>query len=221
MDREHGLNLEGLHPDLRDSVFRFPDLGMPGLHHPLVVDIPFIAQEPVLSHINAFYEQKLAQLAEPGNSPMRIVNLHERPYRLDKALDLIDEGACESEAEEAELLLYVWTDAEPATTHYEDDFIMRFTDALDRLGFVSDSDREKPTQPMTVYRAGIREGIAWTTDVKIATFFAERFATLHGRRTIYRATCPPSAVYALVDGRNEHEVLVKPWRLIGVTETEL
>jgi hypothetical protein len=83
-------------------------------------------------------------------------------------------------------------------------------------GFISDSNRPAPTEALTIYRGatwGRRRGMAWSTDPERAAWFATR-DELHKRDAlVYTVTVEPSTVLALLDGRNEAEVVVDPTEL--------
>jgi hypothetical protein len=80
----------------------------------------------------------------------------------------------------------------------------------------------EPAEPLTLYRGatpGRARGMAWTTDLKMARWFASRMRAADPRPAyVYTVTAPPEAVLAVMDdvepdGRAEHEVVVDPRRL--------
>ncbi len=85
--------------------------------------------------------------------------------------------------------------------------------------FVSDTGRAQPEAPLRVWRAQVGRtiGLSWTTNSERARWFRARNERA-GRRDarIMHAVAQPRDVLALIDGRNEDEVLVSPatrfWR---------
>lgn len=105
------------------------------------------------------------------------------------------------------------------------DWISFFTMAreeLEQLGF----GPAKASETVTVYR-GCRPkdlaGLAWTTDLHTAAFFAIRLKDVLGVGEIYRATVPRSAV--LVDFRKhfpaEYEVVIDPRKAGSIYRLDL
>jgi len=64
-------------------------------------------------------------------------------------------------------------------------------------------------------RGGMPEGVAWSTDIEVARFFARRFAT-GAPEPIHKATVAPEHVLARFFGRGESEVFADPRTLTGV-----
>lgn len=93
---------------------------------------------------------------------------------------------------------------------------------LDATETVDHGRPERPTEPTVVYRGAIasrKRGMAWTTDLTRARWFAARFSGLAGQETlsggvrfrvakVYRTTVPPDRVYARFNGRGEHEWVI-------------
>lgn len=117
-----------------------------------------------------------------------------------------------------ELVPLVWSVAEwPIKSIGERAWVSMFKEA----GFVSDTPSEtQPASPLTIYRGAPRwkgpRGMSWSLDVERARFFARRIAILEPAN-VYRATVPPGAVLAILNDRNEQEVVVNPNMLQGRT----
>lgn len=77
-------------------------------------------------------------------------------------------------------------------------------------GFVSDGP-SPPAGPLTVYRGAApvwrKTGPAWTTDLDVACWFANR----HPEGAVWRAVVEPRHVLGLLDDSDEHEVIVSPF----------
>lgn len=113
------------------------------------------------------------------------------------------------------LLPHVWTCAEfPVASLGSRAWLEMFKDA----GFVTDCGASRPGGLMTVYRghdlAHVR-GFSWTTDPQRARWFADRFRDRRPPTFVFESTIPPHAVLAIIDGRNESEVVLNPNCLRG------
>ena len=84
-------------------------------------------------------------------------------------------------------------------------------------GFVSDTGRVAPTEPVTVHRGttwGRRRGMAWTTDRQRAEWFADRWTLwATGSGMVVTATIDPGAMLAFIDDRRGSEVVLDPGAL--------
>jgi hypothetical protein len=92
--------------------------------------------------------------------------------------------------------------------------IALWVDLFRTAGFVSDSARAPSSSPLLIHRGttwGRRRGMAWTTDRERAEWFATRLHRPGG--LVFTVTVDSDAVLAMIDGRNEHEVVVDPSRL--------
>ena len=93
-----------------------------------------------------------------------------------------------------------------------------WTEIFTYAGFVSDSGRFKPTDPLTVYRgsdARRRVGMAWTTNWRTARWYAERWKGYANVRqaSVWTATVAPEQVLAMFDEQSESEVVLDTSRL--------
>ncbi len=112
------------------------------------------------------------------------------------------------------LILNVWSDAEWPVLHGEGDEM--WLDWFDETGFVSDTGRPAPSEPVTVWRgaslASGGRGFSWTFDMEKARWFAHREVRFgRGPAGVYEAVVPPRWVLAQIEGgRGEAEVIVDP-----------
>ncbi len=119
------------------------------------------------------------------------------------------------ESELRRLLPRVWSMAEFPTSALG---VRTWVQLFKSAGFVTDVWVEPPSQPWTIYRghdAAHMRGMAWTTDIKKARWFADRFKEIRPPTFVYVATVPPHAVLGSIAGRNENEVIVNPSCLRG------
>ena len=113
-------------------------------------------------------------------------------------------------ADMAAIVAGVWSGAERPQSHMA---------VRDWLELFRSADYPKPPEPLTIYRGatpGRARGMAWTTDLDMARWFASRGKAADPRPAyVYTVTAPPEAVLCVFDdvepdGRAEHEVVVDP-----------
>lgn len=104
----------------------------------------------------------------------------------------------------------------------------RWLEMFRASGFVSDTGRDPPDAPMTLYRGAPLHtrgrGMSWTPDAEKARWFAARrpYFTARLPAGLFRATVPPHAVLALIEeGRGENEAVLNPRCLRGRATPEL
>jgi hypothetical protein len=82
------------------------------------------------------------------------------------------------------------------------------------VGFASRPPRPAPTDGLQVFRGASwerRRGMAWTTDRAVAQRFADRWtASGTGAGRVFVRWAPVPAILAMIDDRNEAEVVVDP-----------
>jgi hypothetical protein len=113
--------------------------------------------------------------------------------------------------ETRDLIADVWTDSENIGQH-EDDWRAIFAVPT---GFWLGSQGERDEfdalpDPIPVWRGDIEDGgWSFTTDERVARFFADRFPHL-GTYDIVQDTVPKDRVFGYLSRRGESEVLVRP-----------
>jgi hypothetical protein len=172
------------------------------IRHPLVYSV----MGPLLPHhCNSMLASKWNQLKDAwrGRDWNRVIALHERPYRMGviEKLYFTDRITIE---EMREILLRWWTDTEIPQGN-QDEPLTLFREA----GFSTDDPEGFDALPaiLTLYRGvdGVCEltpdGPSWTTDCKVADFFAVRY----DKGVTYKIQVPKAspAVLAWISGRNE------------------
>ena len=204
LDRLKEAMEEPLHPDLVPFMVR-TSVG-PMLRHPLVISV-----FPIPGYVNRQYLRKVSMLKEATDYRERVW-LHERPWRFDSALTVCTMKLVPFE-QQPQFLLEIWSDAEPPDG-WRNPVVQEFIGLLKPHGFVSDDHDypDAPTGPLVVYRGGTRYGVAWSTSLKTAEFFAKRFHP-DNPKPIWKGTVPPDAVIARIYERDENEVILNPYRL--------
>lgn len=88
------------------------------------------------------------------------------------------------------------------------------------VGFASRPPRPEPTDGLQVFRGASwerRRGMAWTTDRAVAQRFADRWtASGAGAGRVFARWAPVPAILAMIDDRNEAEVVVDPDLLLPI-----
>ena len=197
-------------PELEAHVSVHPTFGRM-IHHPLVVGI---VAAP--GHLNQQYLFKLENM-KGMSAGIGLLEYYERPYRLATALAWWEKGLVDK-SEMPKILGFAWMDYEDIDT-IRDPLIRKVVRAFRAVGFFSDREGvSAPTEDTVVYRGGSPSGIAWSTSIGIAEWFARRWNYHDGKNlVVYRATAKPSSVLAMLFGRNEEEVVVRPRMLRDVT----
>jgi len=110
------------------------------------------------------------------------------------------------------MLLVVWGGTLNPHVHLQIDlWVERFR----RVGFISDAPgQDPPTSDLAVFRGaprGSEGGMSWTTSARIAGLFAKKYTEYEDAPgLVWSATISPGAVLALIDQREEEEVVVDP-----------
>ena len=193
------------------------------LKHPLVFQVPF--HSAALANRQLEYKRKALHKALADEKWMTAVWIHERPYRI-----LVLQEFAEDMDDHIfwEVLGAIWTDSENI---WQNDAEWRELWASDRPGreFSMDEDDRAALQDLpdtiTVYRGCIAEenedGLSWTTEERVATFFAKRFAELrNGEALVLCGEVSKEDVLAYTQGRGEYEVIVLPEK-VNVTHAKV
>lgn len=213
-----------LHPDLRGHIRPGPQTGMMFLHHKLVVTIAM--PDGLWGHVNRLYEHKLSQIAEARAEAdwSRYVFLHERAYRTDALMELVEEGAIRfTSAKHWRMIHEVWIDSE-SVQQYDEFWSALWLMEGSRLGMKPAEHKALAAlgDPITVYHGLERPdpdelGFSWTTARKTGVWFAQRFSKSHDRDA-YLATGTVAAkdVRAYLLSRSEFEIIAFPETVTNV-----
>ena len=205
---------EPLHPDLAEYLVESEHFGMV-LKHPLVVDIL-----PINGYANARYLARKAELddAIAEEDWKRVVWIHERPYRCEALIDYVlgrnDETGVVfpvtslTDPMMRRLVWEVWTDSENIHQHVQD--WLEITDGFnpgDPILFGEQKNLDELPDRIELWRGDCNDGgWSWTTDKKIALFFAKRNDEgndlLHG-------FVDKRNIFGYIVERNESEVMVR------------
>lgn len=202
---------ERLHPDLQPFLQLVEMDGSPMklLQHPLVVSL-----FPIPGACNREYEHKRKLMAEVTTIRQRLA-LTERPFRLETLVKWAYMTNRDNAAAVDDLrvsIAFAWPDMESDDT-VTDPTIVEVVKLFRRLGYITDN-APLPETALRVYRGGAPNGIAWSTDVKTAQWFAKRFKREgEAPEPVFTALAPPEAIMARFSGRGESEVTCEPDKL--------
>lgn len=203
------LGDEELDPELEEYKTDGGSLGTM-IQHPLAYSI---MHSPALNKMmNKTLKMKKEELAKALEKKdyNRYVFVHERPYRINAFVDIMNELG---KKEYYILLGDIWTDSEN---------IWQFEDVLPMLlmrypkyqkWMMSSEDRATlASLPATVkvYRGADNKnklGWSWTIDLDKATWFANRYGH---KGKVYNGTCNKSDIIAYLSERGESEIIIDP-----------
>jgi hypothetical protein len=201
---------EPLHPDLAEWVEE-GQFG-PMLRHPLVYSVPLM-MPGYANRSYAYKQRKLAEAIEEKDWHS-VVFLHERPHRLNALIEYVTgrdeygDALCVvgSTLDVMELVADVWVDSENINQNLIDwrALICNGEGGL-WLGTQDEqTEFDALSDPIAAYRGGSVGDWSWTTDIKIAKFFANR-----SDLTIRGALIPKADCFGYLTRRGESELLVR------------
>ena len=214
-----------LHDDLKPYLTT-TDFGMECIHHPLVVSI--MHHEMLNDHTNKRYEylkEKVSKALQDGDYSTYVF-LHERPYRLEALVDIMDLD--HDSKDYWEMVSSVYIDSENIHQYFDDWLSILNFDSENKKYLMDDEEilsLESFDDELTVYRGyngkGTRYGLSWTIDKNIAEFFAKRFVNSESNAKIAVGKVKKADVIAYLTGRNESEILVNPDKVTEITIKDL
>jgi len=193
---------------------------MPVLQHPLLYSVPYAPEMNRMLNANFQDKQRRIEKSLEESNDVAYVLAHERPYRADALLALVDLGLfhgvsdgairywkavgawwidTENALEVLDRWERLWTGPEQfrhakrfAMTKREQDELAALPDPIEVFHGEEEPDRI---------------GWSWMTDLRVARWFANRFT---GGRRVYTGLAPKDAVIAYLSRRGESEVLIRP-----------
>lgn len=176
------------------------------LRHPLVVDIM-----PIGGACNRRLRHKRQLLADPAYARLsKRIWLYERPFRLDTACRWV-ERAVSVDSDLREALAMAWMDME--SDDADPEIVEMCVAAFRKVGFISQGESigsAEDASKVALYRGGANpSGMAWSTSVGVARFFAAREAR-GGERIVWEARCDAEGALAYLTDRDEYEIVCDP-----------
>lgn len=176
------------------------------IRHPLYYHVvgPLLPHQANLNLKYKFEEFKRLWREQRWNSLLFLI---ERPYRLSYLRRLYERDTITYD-EMTELLLYWWTDTELPQSSQDDAIIL-----FQQIGFMTDDQEGWDAMPdeLELWR-GVdgkfemtKDGPAWSTNRKVAEFFARRY---EGGQDLYRIVIQKEEATAWITGRDESEVIL-------------
>lgn len=210
---------EKLHPDL-EPWLQTHKIGTRYLNHPLVQEMFLNLDKCAL--VNKRYEVKQKRLAETlaEGKVHTYVFLHERPYRLHAFKEYLVLRRLDDETY-WRMVESIWTDTENVWQHKK---LWRQMWSERRPGmrqYVMDAEERKQYAALplvvNVYRGLNRDehhekGLAWTLSAEKAAWFALRYS---GIGLVLEGQAQKQHIYALLNGRNEREVVCQRVTIMG------
>jgi hypothetical protein len=199
---------DALHFDLEDC--REDGSGL--VDHPLVRAFVWSREDAV--SLNKIYEAKvdLRDQAMMDRDWSAYVELHERPYRLDAFVEIMNVSSDQSYWE---MLARFWIDTEypwQSQTVWKD---LWGSNRPAKQFAMSEEEREALSllsEELTVFRGVGKgnnvEGLSWTLSREKAIWFAQRFKPRLGNGRLITATANKQDVHAFLNSRKEQEVIV-------------
>ena len=197
-----GFDLSDLDSDLRPCVTSGPS-GLWFVRHPLLHTL--LADASSINPIYRHRRDRLSKLLADRDFEGALF-VYESPYQLEVLNELLDHFDA---PKRRELLAAVWRACEYPSSHDTEMLVSLFQ----RVGFVSDGPFDPPIGEMTIFRGGHRDGMSWTSDIRVAEMFRTRFGK---DEDLWRATVHGEDVLAMLSGRGEFEVVVNPDTLLYV-----
>jgi hypothetical protein len=212
---------EELHPDLAEHLYEDGMLG-PCIKHPLLFCILYSPTMNAL--LNLQYREKVRALGEAQENAewSNIVFIHERAYRVDAFLDIMDDMP---DDDYWQLLARIWIDSENIREN-QDIWHELLTEERPHRELLMDEDERLALAAMPdqflVFQGHTHvahDGWSWTTNEDTAKWFARRFASFeHAEPMVTEGIVNKADVIAYFTGRNESEIIV-PRELVTFTIT--
>lgn len=193
------------------------------LRHPLVYQVPLLL--PGQANEALRQKKKALETAIEAQDWESVLWIHERPHRTNALVEYIvgtdDAGDPirleDLDQSQRDAALSIWTDSENLQQHVDEWNLMLETSGPDVfLGGDRDAFNELP-DPVTVYRGDIEDGgWSWTTDQKVAEWFARRFRDGDDEAPVLRGQVEKRWVIAYLTNRQESEILAPFERVTNV-----
>jgi hypothetical protein len=211
--QQHLMDMhEPLLPALQAVVVEMPT-GLTMIKHPYVNQVYMPGREKLANQQYKYKVQAVAR-AEKEGEWHTYVYLHERPWRFDALVEIMDRM---SDTQFWAMVSDVWQDSENIPENVIAwDALLR-TDRPGREAMMDDDELAALAalpEVITIYQGHTDErddGWSWTTDRKVAEWFARKFAVVEESEPwLTVATVNRTEVLAYLLGRRESEILVNP-----------
>lgn len=199
---------EPLHPDL---VSHLKNDGLPTLHHPLVIQVPYFPQMNAFINFQfAKKKEKLSQAIEDCDLE-RILALTERPFRAEALLQF---GALATDQEYWKGVAWAYTDSENIDQVWPLWKTILSAPRPGRIQMMTEKERahlEALPDTFVIYRGGVSgapiRDASWTLNIDVARWFANRF---NQNGQVLKGEVCKSDVISYQARRGESEIMVYP-----------
>lgn len=204
---------EELDDELKACLVTYSD-SMVAIKHPLVINLFHTPMFNGMANRQLAEKRRRLEQAELNGEWYTYIFLHERPWRLEALLEVMDNV---DDEQWWALVARVWMDSENIREcQVEWDAVLR-SDRPGREFMMDDEDREaliKMPGVLTIYQGCTEDrddGWSWTLKRETAEWFANRFASLEKSSPKLRIgkVFKPHVTAYLTD-RSEHEIIVDP-----------
>ena len=216
-------DIDPLHPDLRECVIE-TSFGE-ALKHPLLFAVPYHDLMAPIYNARLEYGRAAAKQALDERKWGSYIALHERAYRLDAILDIVDDIP---DADYWNLVGDFWTDSENIYQNFDEWLQLWEAETPGRESAMDERERAAlAAMPdvLTVHRGYQHEdsmmGLSWTLDHKRAIWFANRTRRPDEPGYVVTAKVRKEDVLAYFMGREEEEIVALPESLFDATTQEL
>jgi hypothetical protein len=220
---------EPLHPDLASRLSDGSVTGMSMIQHPLVHT--FYGGPAMHAHYNGLYDQKKAAIEQAAQERnwSKYIHMYERPYRLVALLRAAEAGLDEDPMAYWKLVGEVWRDSESINHDLDQWGEIWGAETPDRAACMEKKEQTalaRLPEFIDIWRGigheAAADGLSWTTDIEQAKWFAKRFVGFGGRKALLvSGHVHKEHVLAYFLARNEHEIVVFPENVEGMTVTPL
>lgn len=176
--------------------------GMNMVRHPLVFSVPYLDCPEENERLNKMLEVKKEARLDARNKKIwySYIFLHERPYRIEALLSIVD--VVEKKKERWELIREVFVDTENLADNLED-WRNLLWDAIGKD--VWRTKKDLPTK-LRIYRGGHPEkGVSWTINLEKAKWFANRWGL---GLPVFTGIVAKKNVIGFLSERGEDEIVV-------------
>ncbi|MFG6572126.1 hypothetical protein ACGYLO_11030 [Sulfitobacter sp. 1A13353] len=212
-----------LSPVLQRYCMEAGNSGIYIFHHQFCVcPFPLAFPVPLEKLLHEREEAAMAALAA-GDTDSFLLR-HEKPYRPEALMDLVNEGHFDSKPEEYwRLVRKVWVDSDlPEDDPYWAEMLEADIGSVQAM--MGEGDRAQlAAMPEVIQvwrgvegmdetsaREAVTAGHSWSIDPKIAERFAKSFARSSGEAWVARADIPKARVVAYLADRGEAEIILRP-----------
>ena len=217
---------EDLEPELEEYLSEMPGLGYK-LQHPLVYHVPFSHSFSKMANRLFREKQEALEKARAEKNWSKIVFLHERPWRFQALVNILDDHLLADEVLWP-LIGHMWTDSDNIHQNYQGwrDLWSDSTSQEQRMALCMKTHEQEAFRALPdripVFR-GVQhtravKGLSWSTDRDKAVWFSRRY---RGPSILASGMVDKSDVLAHFLDRNESEIVVFPEDVLELTTERL